>query len=96
MNATTAILIKTLTPIVQKLAESGKIDGVIQAVKDEQVKQLELTDNETVEIMITTENDGKEYVSLVVLYNNSTIKTIKEVLRSMPVGELIVELLKKL
>ena len=93
MNATTAILIKTLTPTVQKLAESGKIDGLIQAVKDEQAKQLDLSYNETVEIMITTESGGKEYVSLVILYNNSTIK---EVLRSIPVGELIVELLEKL
>lgn len=93
MNATTAILIKTLTPTVQKLAESGKIDGIIQAIKAEQAKQLNLMENETVEIMITTEDDGREYMSLVILYNNSTIQ---KVLRSMPVGELIVELLKKM
>ena len=93
MNVTTAILIKTLTPTVQKLAESGNIDGLIQAVKDEQAKQLDLSDNETVEIMITTESDGKEYVSLVILYNNSTVQ---KVLSSMPVGDLIVELLKKM
>ena len=93
MNPTTALLVKTLTPTVNKLAESGKIDGIIQAIKDEQAKQLNLMENETVEIMITTEADGKEYMSLIILYNNSTVQ---KVLKSMPVGELLVELLKKM
>jgi len=92
MSSTTNVLIKTLTPTIRKIAEGGKVDGMIQAIKNEQAGKLNLLENETVEVMITTESDGREYVSMVILSD----KTIEKIILSMPLSDMIVKLIEKM
>lgn len=87
------MVLKTLTPTVKKFAESGKLDGFFQTIKAEASKGIELSEGESVEIMITTETDGREYISIVVL---SEGPTIKNVLQSMPLSDMINLILSKI
>lgn len=88
-----ALLVKTLTPTITKFAESGKLDGFFKHIKSEAAKDLNLLDSESVEIMITTEADDREYVSLVILENGSTVG---KVLRTMPLADMIIQLLSNI
>ena len=87
------MVLKTLSPTVKKFAESGKLDGFFQTIKAEAAKGIELSEGESVEIMITTEKDGREYISIVVL---SEGPTIKNVLQSMPLSDMINLILSKI
>lgn len=87
------MVLKTLTPTVKKFAESGKLDGFFQTIKAEAAKGIELSEGESVEIMITTETDGREYISIVVLSEGPTIKSI---LQSMPLSDMINLILSKI
>lgn len=94
MNKPTAnLIVKTFAPTIKKIAEGGKIDGFFQAIKKERTEGLYLMEGETVEIMITTEEDGKEYVSLVILYDG---QTIQKVLTQIPLSEMIIQILSKI
>lgn len=88
-----ALLVKSLTPTIRKFAESGKLDGFFQHIKKEASKNLNLLEEETVEIMITTEDDQREYVSLVILYNG---KMVEKVLNTMPLADMITQLLSNI
>lgn len=92
-NAALQMVLKTLTPTVKKFAESGKLDGFFQTIKAEAARGIELSEGESVEIMITTETDGREYISIVVL---SEGPTIKNVLQSMPLSDMINLILSKI
>ena len=92
MNSTAGILVKTFSPTVRKLAENGKIDGFFRSIKEEHASKEELSDGESVEIMITTEDDCREYVSLVILSGG----TISKIITSMPLSEMIIKLLEQL
>lgn len=94
MNKPTAnLIVKTFAPTIKKIAEGGKIDGFFQSIKKERTEGLYLMEGETVEIMITTEEDGKEYVSLVILYDG---QTIQKVLTQIPLSEMIIQILSKI
>lgn len=92
-NTALQMVLKTLTPTVKKFAESGKLDGFFQTIKAEAAKGIELSEGESVEIMITTETDGREYISIVVLSEGPTIKSI---LQSMPLSDMINLILSKI
>lgn len=92
-NVALQMVLKTLTPTVQKFAESGKLDGFFQTIKAEAAKNTELAEGESVEIILTTEDDGREYISIVVLAEGPTIKTV---LQSMPLSDMILQLLSKI
>lgn len=92
------MLVKSLAPTISGLAESGKIDGFIKHLKDENSQYVELKEGESVEIMVTSEDkpDGEEgdtveYVSLVVFDSES--KKVVRILNSRPIGDMIVSLM---
>lgn len=92
-NTALQMVLKTLTPTVKKFAESGKLDGFFQTIKAEASKGIELSEGESVEIMITTETDGREYISIVVLSEGPTIKSV---IQSMPLSDMINLILSKI
>ena len=79
-------IIKSFAPTIDKLVDGGKIDTFVQDLKKESAAKIRLMDDECVEIMLTTEKDGREYVSFVVM--DSSLK-IQRVIRQMKLGELI-------
>lgn len=93
-NPAAAILLKTLTPTVRKFAESGKLDGFFQHIKSEAAKNISLSDDETVEIIISTESDYREHVSLVIF--NSAGMCIKKVIETIPLSDMILKLLSNI
>lgn len=58
-------LLKSVLPTVQKLVESGKVDAFVQDMKSRYAEVAGLQPGESVEILITTEEDGHEYASAV-------------------------------
>lgn len=59
-------LLKSVMPTVQKFVDSGKIDTLFRELKARFADRLQNEEN-TVEILITTEEDGLEYVNVVEL-----------------------------
>jgi len=92
MSSTAGMIIKTFAPTIRKLAEGGKIDGFFRSIKEEHAKNLNLNEGETVEIMITTEDDGREYVSLVVFSGG----VVSQIVTSMPLSEMVIKLLEQI
>lgn len=90
MSSTAGMIIKTFAPTIRKLAEGGKIDGFFRSIKEEHAKNL--NEGETVEIMITTEDDGREYVSLVVFSGG----VVSQIVTSMPLSEMVIKLLEQI
>ena len=60
------MLLRSVMPTVQKFVESGKIDTIFQELKSQYSVFVDDPDS-SVEILITTESDGVEYVNVVVL-----------------------------
>ena len=65
-NILVKTLLKSVMPTVQKFVDSGKIDTLFQELKARFADRLQNKEN-TVEILITTEEDGLEYVNVVEL-----------------------------
>lgn len=65
-NVLTKMLLRSVMPTVQKFVESGKIDTIFQELKSQYSVFVDDPDS-SVEILITTESDGVEYVNVVVL-----------------------------
>lgn len=63
-NALVKTLLRSVMPTVQKFVDSGKIDTLFRELK-ERYKPYLSTQNNTVEILVTTEEDGLEYVNMV-------------------------------
>lgn len=91
-----SIILKTMLnsflPTVNNLIESGKIDSYIQAAKDEYAQQLNLQDDESLEVLVSTETDGKEYFNLVVI--DKELHITKIVLQQ-PLTDFIKQLIAK-
>ena len=83
-------LLKSVMPTVQKLVESGKTDGFLQELKRKQFERLgrDLAKDESVEILVTTEDDGAEYANIVLLQD----LTVTEVLWQEKLSSLITSL----
>lgn len=65
-NVIVKTLLRSVMPTVQKFVESGKIDTLFRELKQRYAEGLSDPEN-SVEILITTEDDGLEYVSVVEL-----------------------------
>ena len=65
-NILVKTLLKSVMPTVQKFVDSGKIDTLFRELKSRFAECLQNEEN-TVEILITTEEDGLEYVNVVEL-----------------------------
>lgn len=65
-NVIVKTLLRSVMPTVQKFVESGKIDTLFRELKHRYAECLSDPEN-SVEILITTEDDGLEYVSVVEL-----------------------------
>lgn len=65
-NLLVKTLLKSVMPTVQKFVDNGKIDTLFRELKARFANRLQNEEN-TVEILITTEEDGLEYVNVVEL-----------------------------
>ena len=63
-NALVNTLLRSLMPTVRKFVDSGKIDGLFQELKGRYDGFLHSPEN-SIEILVTTESDGLEYVNVV-------------------------------
>lgn len=75
-NVLVKTLLKSVMPTVTKFVESGKIDTLFRELKSRFADRLRDSENSTVEILITSENDGLEYVSFVELGRDLRIKQV--------------------
>ena len=75
-NVLMKTLLKSVMPTVTKFVESGKIDALFRELKSRLADRLRDSENSTVEILITTEDDGLEYVSFVELGRDLRIKQV--------------------
>lgn len=69
-------LLKSVMPTVTKFVESGKIDTLLKELKTRYAEDTDLKEGESVEILITTENDGNEYANVIVLDTELRVKTV--------------------
>lgn len=83
-------LLKSVMPSVTKFVSDGKLDGLMQELKSKYAGQVELENNESIEILITTENDGLEYANIIVL-NSATLQVTK-LLAQQKLSEIITAL----
>lgn len=63
-NALVNTLLKSLMPTVRKIVDGGKIDALFRELKGRYNGFLHSEEN-SVEILVTTEEDGNEYVNVV-------------------------------
>lgn len=83
-------LLKAAMPSVRKLTDSGKIDAFIQDLKKRLSEHAAVPDGGSVEILITTEEDGCEYANVVALDRDLRIESV---LAQQKLSELINSLL---
>lgn len=91
-NVLVKTLLKSVMPTVTKFVESGKIDELFQELKTRFADRLQDPENNSVEILITTEEDGIEYVNVVELDPELRIRKVMDQQR---LSELITTLLTK-
>lgn len=82
-------LLKSVMPTVQKFVDSGKVDGYLQQMKSHFAEAADLRDGESVEILITTEEDGMEYANIVVM---NEVLQITRVLAQDKLSEIVTSL----
>lgn len=70
-------LLKSVIPTVQKFVDGGKIDTLFRELKARFAERLQNEEN-TVEILITTEEDGLEYVNVVELDPELRIRQVMD------------------
>ena len=75
-NGIVQTLLKTFSPSITKLLEGGKIDAIIQQAKKEYSERCNLYPGESMEVLISTEEDGREYVNLVVMDGSMYINKV--------------------
>lgn len=88
-NVIVKTLLRSVIPTVQKFVESGKIDTLFRELKQRYAECLSDSEN-SVEILITTEDDGLEYVSVVEL--NPVELHIVKIMDQQRLSELITTL----
>ena len=90
-NVLTKMLLRSAMPTVQKFVESGKIDAIFRELKSQYQVFVDDTDS-SVEILITTESDGVEYVNVVSLTKDLRVTKL---LYQQQLSELITDLFTK-
>lgn len=87
-------IVRQLIPIAKPYIENGSIEVFIDELKVNSLKNkgIDLTENQTAEIIITNEKDKKNHVSIIVLEDMQ----IKQIIESMPLSDLILKLLNSL
>lgn len=91
-NSALSTIVRMFGPTLNKFLDSGKVDQMIQDAKRKASDNVQLCDDESVEVMITTEADGKEYLSAVIMDND---RHIVKILYSSTLNEFIKILLKE-
>ena len=91
-NVLVQTLVKAAMPTVEKIVNSGRIDEILRELKDMYRRKTELPEGYSVEILVSTEKDGCEYLSVVTL---SPHNKIEGVLYQNKLSETIVEILKE-
>lgn len=76
-NLLVKTLLKSVMPTVQKFVDSGKIDTLFRELKARFADRMQDEGN-TVEILITTEEDGLEYVNVVELDQKLRIRQVMD------------------
>lgn len=84
-------LVKAAIPTVEKIVTGGKIDNMLRQLKQSYRDKLELSDGDNVEILVSSELDGCEYLNIVIL---DAGMRIKDVLYQQKLSEAIIKLLK--
>lgn len=85
-------LLNAAIPTVEKLVGSGKIDIMLQDLKEHYRNLADLEDNESVEIILSTEADGCEYLNIVVI---DAEMRIRNVMYQRKLQDAIIQLLKQ-
>lgn len=85
-------LVKAAIPTVEKIVTGGKIDNMLRQLKQSYRDNMELYDGESVEILVSSELDGCEYLNIVIL---DAEMRIKKVLYQQKLAEAIINLLKE-
>lgn len=88
-NILVRTLLKSVMPTVNRFVESGKIDTFLQELKLRYSSQANMAQGESVEILITTEEDGKEYANIVLF---GADMQVKEVILQQRLSELLTAL----
>lgn len=88
-NVLMKTLLRSVMPSVQKFVDGGKIDTLFQELKSK-YNDSRRNDAASVEILITTEADGNEYVNIVELEPDLRVSQVMEQQR---LSELITTLL---
>lgn len=91
-NILARTLLKSVMPTVNRFVESGKIDIFLQELKLRYSSQANMVQGESVEILITTEEDGKEYANIVLF---GADMRVKEVIVQQRLSELLTALFNK-
>lgn len=84
-------LVKAAIPTVEKIVTGGKIDNMLRQLKQSYRDRLELYEGDNVEILVSSELDGCEYLNIVIL---DAGMRIKDVLYQQKLSEAIIKLLK--
>lgn len=74
-NPLVSTLMKSLMPTVLKFVEGGKIDALFQELKSRYIPLVDKSED-SVEILLTTESDGVEYVNVVELTPDLRIQKV--------------------
>ena len=75
-NILVRTLLKSVMPTVNRFVESGKIDTFLQELKLRYSSQANMAQGDSVEILITTEEDGKEYANIVLFGADMKVKEV--------------------
>lgn len=84
-------LLKAAIPTVEKIVTGGKIDNMLRQLKQSYRDRMELSESDNVEILVSSELDGCEYLNIVILGSGMCIK---KVLFQQKLSEAIINLLK--
>lgn len=85
-------LVKAAIPTVEKIVTGGKIDNMLRQLKQSYRDSVYLYDGESIEILVSSEVDGCEYLSIVII---DADMRIKKVLYQQKLSEAIINLLKE-
>lgn len=86
-------LVKAAMPTVEKIVSSGKIDSMIQGLKQSYREAVDLGPDESIEVLLTSEADGCEYLNVVIMNKNMTISD--NILYQRKLSDAIVSLLNE-
>ena len=86
-------LVNAAIPMVEKLVNSGRIDQMLRSLKDSYREKHSLGPDESIEILVSSEADGCEYLNVVIINEEMTIKD--NILYQRKLSDAIISLLKE-